>query len=127
MIQDFFITQLVKQYELACASASQAIRRAEDMWQVRRAADVQAPALIRGVLDHDPKRQLAAAAARRFREILDQQLKQAAEINDLSARKAFLDRIAQEQWIAMRGEYAQMYRLADSRAAALLRHPLCGD
>ena len=109
-------------YEADCQSALARLPYAVTLWDVKRAAQVAQPGILRGLHWHgiSAKLQLAQAAERRMSELLDEQLKNAAAIEDLKARKEFLGRLRMTEWDALRGDYAVLYRKADLQAQKLL-------
>ena len=118
----WFIQQESSKHESRCQSAMQVVRRAQTMWEVKRAADVPAPSVLRGMHLHrqGAGRQLANVAEQKMSELLDAQLKEAKAMPDLDARKAFLGKLRADQWNAMRGDYSQLYRRADIEAQRLV-------
>lgn len=118
----WFIQEESRKHESRCQSAMQVVRRAQTMWEVKRAADVPAPSVLRGMHLHrqGAGRQLANAAEQKMSELLDAQLKEAKAMPDLDARKAYLGKLRADQWNAMRGDYSQLYRRADIEAQRLV-------
>lgn len=118
----WFLHEESRKHESRCSSALQLVRRAETMWAVKRAADVHAPSVLRGMHLHNQGagRQLKHAAEQKMSELLDAQLKKAKALPDLDARKAFLGKLRAEDWNAMRGDYSQLYRRADLEAQRLV-------
>jgi hypothetical protein len=118
----WFIQEESRKHESRCMSAMQVVRRARTMWEVKRAADVPAPSILRGMHLHKQGagRQLGTAAEQKMSELLDAQLKEAKALTDLDARKAFLGKLRADEWNAMRGDYSQLYRRADIEAQRLL-------
>jgi hypothetical protein len=118
----WFIQEESRKHESRCMSAMQVVRRARTMWEVKRAADVTAPSILRGMHLHKQGagRQLATAAEQKMSELLDAHLKEAKALTDLDARKAFLGKLRADEWNAMRGDYSQLYRRADMEAQRLV-------
>lgn len=121
----FFIDQESRRHEQNCRSAISRVARAVTMWDVKRAANVVAPSILRGMhLDrHGAGRQLSQAAEKRLDELLMAQLKEASDIAEVDARKAFLGQLRVKEWDALRGEFAQLYRKADMEGRRLLSKP----
>lgn len=118
----WFIQEESRKHESRCMSAIQTVRLARTMWDVKRAADVHAPSVLRGMHLHKQGagRQLQHAAEQKMSELLDAQLKEAKALPDLDARKAFLGKLRATEWNAMRGDYSQLYRRADMDAQRLV-------
>lgn len=118
----WFIQEESRKHESRCTSAIQQVRRADTMWAVKRAADIHAPSVLRGMHLHNQGagRQLKHAAEQKMGELLDAQLKEAKALPDLEVRKKFLGKLRADQWNAMRGDYSQLYRRADMEAQRLV-------
>ena len=118
----WFIQEESRKHESRCMSALQVVRCAQTMWDVKRAANVPAPSILRGMHLHRQGAvlQLSNAAEQKMSELLDAQLKEAKAMPDLDARKAFLGKLRAGDWNAMRGDYSQLYRRADIEAQRLL-------
>lgn len=116
------LQQAMRRYESDCQIALSRLPYAKTLWEVKRAAQVHQPGILRGL--HWPgqgaKHRLVHAAERRMAELLDAQLEKAAAIEDLKARKEFLGRLRMTEWDALRGDYAMLYRKADLQAHKLL-------
>lgn len=122
----FLLAQQAQRFEQDCRSAQARVASARTMWEVTRAAHVVPPSLLRGVHLHrhgTGQQQLAQAAFKRMEALLSAQLKEAADITDLEARKAFLGRLRLREWDALRGEFAALYRKADMEGRRLLANP----
>ena len=118
----FLLAQQAPRFEQDCRSAQARVASARTMWEVNRAAHVVAPSLLRGVRlqRQGAGQQLAQAALKRMEALLSAQLKEAAAIPDLEARKAFLGRLRMREWDALRGAFAMLYRQADMEGRKLL-------
>lgn len=118
----WFVREESRRHESRCMSALQVVCRAQTMWDVKRAADVPAPSILRGMHLHrqGAGRQLSTAAEQKMSEMLDAQLKEAEALTDLDARCNFLGKLRAGEWNAMRGDYSQLYRRADIEAQRLL-------
>jgi len=111
----FFITQAVQRYEQDCRGALVKLDQAQTMWDVKRAAHVVAPSILRGM--HIPRaggrQQLMQAAERKLQSLLDAQLEKARSLPDAETRKAYLGQLRLKDWEALRGEFARLHRKAD--------------
>ncbi|HDR9103478.1 TPA: hypothetical protein QDB04_000198 [Burkholderia vietnamiensis] len=118
----FFIQQESRRYEQLCESALRQVRQALSMLEVKRAMHVPKPSVLRGI--HLPKvgivRELELAAERRMTALLDEQLKHAAGIADLDARKTYLGQLQSHDWIALQGDFPALCRKADIEGQRLL-------
>jgi len=121
----WFIQQETQKFESRCHMGIQQVRNARTMWEVKRAADVHAPSILRGMHLHrqGAGRQLEQAAERKMGELLDTQLKEAAALTDIDARRKFLGKLRADEWNAMRGDYSQLYHRADREGQRLLAKP----
>lgn len=121
----WFLQQESQKFESRCQMALQQVRRAETMWEVKRAADVHAPSILRGMHLHrqGAGRQLANAAELKMTQLLDAQLKEAGSLADMDARRRFLGKLRMDDWNALRGDFAQLYRRADMEGQRLLSKP----
>jgi hypothetical protein len=118
----WFIQEESRKHESRCMSALQLVRSSRTMWEVKRAADVHAPSVLRGMHLHNQGagRQLKNAAEQKMSDMLDAQLTEAKALPDLDARKKFLGKLRADEWNAMRGDYSQLYRRADMDAQRLV-------
>lgn len=118
----FFIEQAVQRYEQDCQWAITKIAQAQTMWEVKRAAHVVAPSILRGM--HLPRaggrQQLSHAAERKLQGMLDAQLEKAKSLTNTDARKAYLGQVRLKEWEALRGEFASLYQKADMEGRKLL-------
>lgn len=118
----FVLDQAMRRFESDCQMALSRLPHARTLWDVKRAAQVNQPSILRGL--HWPgqgaKQRLAHAAERRMTELLEAQLAKATAIEDPKARKEFLGRLRMNEWDALRGDYAVLYRKADIEAQKLL-------
>lgn len=121
----FFIDQETRKFESRCLSAIHQVNVARTMWEVKRASDVHPPSFLRGMNVHrqGAARQLAHAAEQKMTALLQAQLKEAAGIADLDARRAFVGKLRHKDWDAMRGDFSMLYRKADIEGQRLLAKP----
>lgn len=121
----FFVKQQADKYERDCLSAIQQVKRAKTMWEVKRATHVVAHPVLRGMrMTHaGAGRLLERAAEERMEALLNEQLKEAAGLPDLEARRAYLGERRHRDWDALRGDFASLYRKADLEGQRLLAKP----
>lgn len=126
MSVQFLIEQESRKYESSCMSAIPLVRRAKTMWDVIRATQVPVPSLLRGLHRYSrvgAHQQLTRAAEQQLGALLTAQLKAAAEIPDLTERKAFIGRLRQQEWRALQGYVPHVYRKAEMEGQRLLAKP----
>ncbi|KVP96425.1 hypothetical protein WJ97_11080 [Burkholderia ubonensis] len=121
----FFVKQQADKFERDCLSAIQQVKRAKTMWDVKRAAHVVAHPVLRGIRLNraGAGRLLERGAEERMDALLTEQLKEAAGLTDMEARKAFLGGLRHREWDALRGDFASLYRKADMEGQRLLAKP----
>lgn len=118
----FYIQQESRRYESRCLSAVQLVNRAQTMWEVKRAADVIAPSILRGLQlnRQGAGRQLKSAAEAKMTDLLARQMAAAKDITDIEERQRYLGKLRANEWDALRGDFARLYQQADRAAQQLL-------
>lgn len=118
----FYIQQETKRYEARCSSAIVLVQRAKSMWEVRRAADVVAPSILRGMhLNRQgTARMLASQAEKKMSELLTTQLATAKALTSVDDRRAYIGKLRANEWDALRGDFSRLYQHATIEAQRIL-------